>query len=119
MKTNNYDVIVIGSGGAGMIASITAKKQGKNVLLLEKLNIESINLSYPLAGTVLDIFFVHNKQKHFIDLIGYPGAHYEAFSIERYKTFSRIGIKTFPLHYSYWTNNKLKVQRKLKRFIKP
>jgi len=37
MKTNNYDVIVIGSGGAGMIASITAKKQGKNVLLLEKL----------------------------------------------------------------------------------
>jgi predicted Rossmann fold flavoprotein len=37
MKTNNYDVIVIGSGGAGMIASITAKKQGKQVLLLEKL----------------------------------------------------------------------------------
>lgn len=37
MKTNNYDVIVIGSGGAGMIASITAKKQGKKVLLLEKL----------------------------------------------------------------------------------
>ena len=37
MKTNNYDVIVIGSGGAGMIASITARKQGKNVLLLEKL----------------------------------------------------------------------------------
>jgi predicted Rossmann fold flavoprotein len=37
MKTNNYDVIVIGSGGAGMIASITARKQGKSVLLLEKL----------------------------------------------------------------------------------
>jgi len=37
MKTNNYDVIVIGSGGAGMIASITARKQGKKVLLLEKL----------------------------------------------------------------------------------
>lgn len=88
------------------------------VLLLEKLNIENINLSYPLAGTVLDIFFVQNKQKYFIDLIGYPGAHYEAFSIERYKTFSRIGIKTFPLHYSYWKNNKLKVQSKLKQFIK-
>lgn len=37
MKTNIYDVIVIGSGGAGMIASITARKQGKSVLLLEKL----------------------------------------------------------------------------------
>ena len=33
----NYDVIVVGSGGAGMIAAITARKQGKNVLLLEKL----------------------------------------------------------------------------------
>ncbi len=32
-----YDVIIIGSGGAGMIAAITAKKQGKSVLLLEKL----------------------------------------------------------------------------------
>jgi len=88
------------------------------VLLLEKLNIDNIKLSYPLAGTVLDIFFVHNKQKYFIDLIGYPGTHYNAFSIERYKTFSRIGIKTFPLHYSYWNKNKLKVQHKLKRFVK-
>lgn len=32
-----YDAIVIGSGGAGMIAAITASKNGKNVLLLEKL----------------------------------------------------------------------------------
>ena len=34
----NYDVIVVGSGGAGMIAAITARKLGKNVLLLEKLS---------------------------------------------------------------------------------
>ena len=32
-----YDVIVVGSGGAGMIAAITARKQSKSVLLLEKL----------------------------------------------------------------------------------
>ena len=37
MKTNEYDVIVIGSGGAGMIAAITARKLGKSVLILEKL----------------------------------------------------------------------------------
>jgi len=34
----NYDVIVVGSGGAGMIAAITARKLGKTVLLLEKLS---------------------------------------------------------------------------------
>lgn len=32
-----YDLIVIGSGGAGMIASIVAARRGKHVLLLEKL----------------------------------------------------------------------------------
>lgn len=37
MKINEYDVIVIGSGGAGMIAAITARKLGKSVLILEKL----------------------------------------------------------------------------------
>jgi len=34
----NYDVIVIGSGAAGMISAITAARRGKTVLLLEKLS---------------------------------------------------------------------------------
>ncbi len=33
-----YDVIIIGSGAAGMLAAITAARRGKNVLLLEKLS---------------------------------------------------------------------------------
>lgn len=36
-KNIRYDVIVIGAGAAGMIAAITAAKDGKKVLLLEKL----------------------------------------------------------------------------------
>jgi len=32
------DLIVIGGGGAGMMAAITAKKQGKSVVLIEKLS---------------------------------------------------------------------------------
>jgi hypothetical protein len=39
MKNNTYDVIVIGSGAAGIIAAITAARNGKEVLLLEQLNI--------------------------------------------------------------------------------
>ncbi|HLD23271.1 MAG TPA: aminoacetone oxidase family FAD-binding enzyme, partial [Sulfuricurvum sp.] len=33
-----YDVIVVGAGAAGMIAAITAARQGKKTLLLEKLS---------------------------------------------------------------------------------
>ena len=36
-KTNNYDVVVIGAGGAGFSAAITAKNAGANVVLLEKM----------------------------------------------------------------------------------
>ena len=35
---SSYDVIVIGAGAAGMMASITAARQGNKVLLLEKLS---------------------------------------------------------------------------------
>ena len=35
---NRYDVIVVGSGAAGMIAAIQAGRDGKKVLLLEKLS---------------------------------------------------------------------------------
>ena len=35
---NKYDVIVIGSGAAGMISAIAAARRGKKVLLLEKLS---------------------------------------------------------------------------------
>ncbi len=92
--------------------------QQEIVTLLKKINIENINISYPFAGSVLDIFFTHQNQKYFIDLIGYPGKNLNAFSIERYKTFNRIGIKNFPLHYSYWSKNKLDVKKRLKEFIK-
>ena len=38
MDRDKYDVIVIGSGAAGIIASIVAAREGKKVLLLEKLS---------------------------------------------------------------------------------
>ena len=36
--SKNYDLLVIGSGAAGMMATITAARDGKSVLLLEKLS---------------------------------------------------------------------------------
>lgn len=36
-ETLDVDVVIVGAGGAGMSAAITAKQAGKNVLLLEKM----------------------------------------------------------------------------------
>ena len=38
MNEENYDLIVIGSGAAGIISAIVAAREGKKVLLLEKLS---------------------------------------------------------------------------------
>ncbi len=38
MNSNNYDLIVVGSGAAGIIAALVAARNGKKVLLLEKLS---------------------------------------------------------------------------------
>ncbi len=47
MKKNLYDLIVIGAGAAGIMASVTAASEGKKVLLLEKLS----NIATKLKAT--------------------------------------------------------------------
>jgi len=47
MNSSKYDLIVIGSGAAGIIAAIVASRKGKKVLLLEKLS----NIAAKLKAT--------------------------------------------------------------------
>ncbi len=47
MNKDNYDLIVVGSGAAGIISAIVAAREGKKVLLLEKLS----NLASKLKAT--------------------------------------------------------------------
>ncbi|MEP5339184.1 MAG: DEAD/DEAH box helicase [Algibacter sp.] len=84
---------------------------------LSAINIKKINCGYPYAGAILDVFFTHNNKNYFIDLIGYPGEFNNAFSIERYKTFARVGIHTIPLHYRFWNESKVEAKEKLKQLI--
>ncbi len=51
-KTSNYDVVVIGAGGAGFSAAITARNAGANVVLLEKMLRAVLGLGHELDGLV-------------------------------------------------------------------
>lgn len=79
--------------------------------------VEKVHCSYPYAGEILDVFFSHNHKKYFIDLIGYPGQFNNAFSIERYKTFNRIGIYVIPLHYRFWKEDNKLAKKTLNNII--
>jgi len=92
--------------------------QREVLLELEKKKFDEIKCGYPVAGSLLDILITHNNQNYFIDLIGYPGIYREAFSLERYKTLGRTGIKCLPLHYSYWKKNKKASIQRVVKLIK-
>ena len=91
--------------------------QNEVVKALKKQGLKEIKCGYPVAGSLLDILVTHRGRNYFIDLIGYPGVYREAFSLERYKTLARTGIRTLPLHYSFWKKNKTKAVKELVKFI--
>ena len=91
--------------------------QEEVVALLEQKGFKNIQCGYPVAGSILDILVTHKDKNYFIDLIGYPGNFKEAFSLERYKTLGRTGIKSLPLHYSFWKKNKKGALQKIINFV--
>ncbi|SFB84912.1 Superfamily I DNA and/or RNA helicase [Zunongwangia mangrovi] len=92
--------------------------QREVVSFLEKKDFKKIECGYPVAGCILDILITNGSKNYFIDLIGYPGSFEKAFSLERYKTLARIGIRCFPLHYSFWKRKPHIAQRSLLSFVK-
>ncbi|TRX66383.1 DEAD/DEAH box helicase [Carboxylicivirga sp. M1479] len=85
---------------------------------LVKLKYDSVHCGYPLAGNMLDVLVTNQNKNYFIDLIGYPGMFKEAFTLERYKTLARTGVKSFPLHYSFWRKDKAAAIKIIKKVIK-
>jgi len=57
-----YDVVVVGAGGAGLSAAISAAEHGENVLLLEKRAIVGGNTSWSGAGMDIPKNWVQEKQ---------------------------------------------------------
>lgn len=49
-KDTSYDVVIIGSGGAGLSAAVEAANQGVSVVVLEKMGIAGGNTKYATGG---------------------------------------------------------------------
>ncbi len=62
----------------------------------------NIKLDYTIAHIQLDFLIEYNGQHIGIDLIGYPGAFYKAYSLHEYEILNRAGVKVLPLPYSNW-----------------
>ncbi len=84
---------------------------------IDKLGSIAAWIAYPVAGISIDIILQYDNQTIGVDLIGYPGDFYEAFTIERYKVLNRTGLRVFPLPFTYWRLNKEMCMNELKQFL--
>jgi predicted Rossmann fold flavoprotein len=94
---NSYDLIVVGSGAAGLIATIQAKQDSKRVLLIEKLSSLGSKLK-ATGGGKCNLTNTLNKDK-FIESFGKDGRFMtkalESFSNEDLINFlNSIGVET-------------------------
>lgn len=80
MAEKNYDVIVVGGGGSGLMAALTASRFGRSVLLLEK-GEEPGGTTRLSVGTVCSSSTSHQRvmgiadapDAHFEDMAKFPG----------------------------------------------
>lgn len=103
---------------APQIANTHDMFQKDVVAALQEHNAGTVYQSFPLAGNVLDILVTVNENNYFIDLVGYPGAFADAFSLERYKTLARVGVKSLPLHHTIWREQRTIALNRLLSFLK-
>lgn len=97
MKIDRYDLIIIGAGAAGMVAAITAARDNKKVLLLEKLSFIGAKLKATGGGRCNLTNTLDNEE--FMSKFGRDGRFIQdalkAFSSKDLQNFmNEIGVQT-------------------------
>lgn len=84
--------------------------------VIEQLGFE-IRPGYEVADLSLDLAVFNEGEIIGIDLIGYPGILEEGLSLNAYKVLHRVGIRTFPMPYSFWKLDQEHCEKALLNFI--
>lgn len=61
LKVTKTDVLIIGGGGAGLVAAITAAEAGKNVILVEKMSAVGGNTIISATGITASDTYLHQE----------------------------------------------------------
>lgn len=72
---------------------------------------------YEVADLSLDLAIVYKGEIIGVDLIGYPGMFEEGLSLSAYKVLHRVGVRTFPMPYSFWKLDPQHCEKALLDFI--
>ena len=96
-----YDLIVVGSGIAGLYASSRANEAGLKVLLITKSNIDEASTKYAQGGIAAAVGAGDSPQKHLQDtiaagngLVNEEAAHILCFeAASRINDLSRFGVQ--------------------------
>lgn len=79
---------------------------------LEELGLE-VTEHFSLGGYIVDLLCRGQGKSLGIDLIGFPGPHAEAMSLERHLMMQRAGIRLFPISLLEWKTKREKVLHEL------
>ncbi|MBN2694929.1 hypothetical protein JXR93_09725 [bacterium] len=85
---------------------------------LKEIGVKEIYQWYSIGNINLDIFFIFNNKRYSIDLIGFSERYEEILSIKEYQILYRVNISVFPLPYSNWSLNSIKIKERIKSWIK-
>ncbi len=88
------------------------------ISFLKNIGIVEIYQGYSIGNIPLDIFFIYKKERYSIDLIGYSDEYQDILPIKQYQILYRVGISVFPLPYSNWFLNNLKIVENIKNWLK-
>ena len=68
----SYDVVVAGSGPAGICAAVAAAREGAKVALVERYGVVGGNLTAGYVGPILGMVGKGNMRDELVELLGVP-----------------------------------------------